>query len=172
MKIVDHSGKVFGELLVLSKDVELTKKNKRAHYLCRCLRCGNEKVMSGDNVRRQKTCGCGQGNERISLESYLINCARGRAKQRNIEFTITEKDVEWNTYCPLLGMKLYYRDRFNPKREGSYRENSASLDRIDSSKGYIPGNVWVISTKANRIKNNSTFDDMKTIVENWQKFIE
>ena len=69
-------------------------------------------------------------------------------------------------------MKLYYRDRFNPKREGRYRENSASLDRIDSSRGYVPGNVWVISTKSNRIKNNSTFNDMKKLVENWQKIIE
>jgi hypothetical protein len=171
MRGVDHSGKQFGSLLVISKDLELTKKTKRGHYLCECLKCGNKKILPGDNILKQKTCGCGQGNERVSIERYLINCARGRAKQRKIEFTITEKDIEWNKYCPLLGMELYYRDRFNPKKEGSYRENSASLDRIDSSKGYVPGNVWVISTKANRLKNNATLDDMKVLVENWQKLI-
>lgn len=172
MKVVDHSGKTFGELVVISKNIEMTKKYKRGYYLCKCLRCGNEKLMSANNMKRQQTCGCGQGTERVSLERYLINCARSRAKQRNIEFTITENDIKLNTHCPLLGVELYYRDRFNPKREGSYRDNSASIDRIDSSKGYVPGNVWIISTKANRIKNNSTFDDMKTLVENWQKIIE
>mgnify|MGYP007075817688 CR=1 FL=1 len=40
-----------------------------------------------------------------------------------------------------------------------------SLDRIDSSKGYIKGNVWVISLRANRIKNDSTPQELRLIAD-------
>lgn len=43
-----------------------------------------------------------------------------------------------------------------------------SVDRIDSGKGYIKGNVWVISRKANVMKNNATFKELKEFAE-WVK---
>jgi len=43
-------------------------------------------------------------------------------------------------------------------------ENSPSLDRIDNSKGYVPGNIAVISMRANMIKNNATLAELKAIV--------
>ena len=47
--------------------------------------------------------------------------------------------------------------------------NSASLDRIDSTKGYIKGNLQIISFRANTVKNNLTLDEMKMIVSNWER---
>jgi hypothetical protein len=40
-----------------------------------------------------------------------------------------------------------------------------SIDRIDPSKGYTPDNVWLISQRANRIKNDATPEELKLIAE-------
>ncbi len=65
-----------------------------------------------------------------------------------LEFT----DVVWPTHCPALGIELDY----GKKPKGHASDNSPSLDRLDSSRGYVKGNVLVVSCLANRIKNSST----------------
>ena len=47
--------------------------------------------------------------------------------------------------CPLTRVKFNYE----PKHQ-----DNLSLDRVDNSKGYIKGNVWFITTWANRAKND------------------
>ena len=68
--------------------------------------------------------------------------------------------------CPLLGIELVYA-RYDGRRPDNY----ATLDRKDSSYGYESWNIQVISCKANTIKNNSTLEEMKMIVENWSKLV-
>lgn len=92
----------------------------------------------------------------------MLNRARARAKQNGLEFNLEEGDIEIPTHCPLLGIELYIAEG-----RKSVKDNSASLDRIDSDKGYIKGNVWVISHKANTIKSNATLLEMMTLVQNW-----
>ena len=46
---------------------------------------------------------------------------------------------------------------------GSIKDNSASIDRFDTTAGYIKGNVWIISDKANRMKSNATIEEIKKI---------
>jgi len=36
------------------------------------------------------------------------------------------------------------------------------------SKGYVKGNVWVISHRANTMKSNADLDEMIMFVENWK----
>lgn len=79
--------------------------------------------------------------------------ARRNAKTRNLEFTISKKDIEIPNCCPVFGTTW------------GEQEYAPSLDRIDNSKGYIPGNILVVSWRANRIKNDSTLDELKAIVE-------
>jgi len=68
------------------------------------------------------------------------------------------EDIVWNTHCPILGIELdYFAD--------SRAENSPSFDRIDSSLGYIKGNVIIISWRANRIKNDGTVEEHQKIVD-------
>lgn len=97
----------------------------------------------------------------------LLYTAKYRAKKFGVEFSITEKDFAPVTHCPLLGVRLNFSIR---KRGAHY--NSPTIDRIDSNLGYVPGNVWVISGKANRIKNNATLREFETIYRNWKKFEE
>ena len=92
----------------------------------------------------------------------LFKHAKGRAKKRNIPFSITKEDIFIPTLCPLLGIALFIGD-------GRVCDNSPTLDRIDSTKGYIKGNIQTISYKANRMKSNSTFEEFQTIYKNWKR---
>lgn len=57
-------------------------------------------------------------------------------------------------YCPVLGIKLNYD---GTGKEGySHKDNSPSIDRIDSSKGYTMKNIAIISWRANRLKSDGT----------------
>ena len=84
--------------------------------------------------------------------SVLLNSARQRAKHHHVPCTITEADIHIPKYCPVLGIRLVFRLRAGQKN----RWNSPSLGRILPKRGYIPGNVIVVSELANRIKTNAT----------------
>lgn len=88
--------------------------------------------------------------------------AKKRAKENGFEFSITPDDIVIPEICPLLQIPIF-------RNVGVLGGNSPSLDRIDSSRGYISGNVWVISHRANAIKNNSTIKEMKMLLKNWEK---
>ena len=85
--------------------------------------------------------------------------ARNRAKRKGIEFNIDEADITIPEICPLLEIPIEYGTKSNYDR-------SPSLDRIDNTKGYIKGNVWVISQKANAMKNSATFEELKIFSTN------
>lgn len=89
----------------------------------------------------------------------MFAAAKKRAKIKGVEFSITQNDVCVPETCPLLGVPLLQCKK-------CLGPNSPSLDRIDPSKGYVPGNVWVISYRANAAKSNLTLSELKTLVEN------
>lgn len=64
--------------------------------------------------------------------------------------------------CPLLNIKLTY-ESFT----GNTPDNYATLDKIDPNKGYVEGNVQIVSFRANTLKNNATLEELKLIVQNW-----
>jgi hypothetical protein len=88
----------------------------------------------------------------------MLTKARATAKARGLEFTITYTDLDWPTFCPVLGIELAYRGR------GERRDDYPSFDRLDPSKGYLPGNVRVISWRANRIKWNCTVAELEAVL--------
>ena len=86
-------------------------------------------------------------------------CRRG-AKYNAWEFTITEDDLDWPTHCPVLPwIELHY--------PGHYRHDpaGASLDRIDHEKGYVPGNVRVISLRANLLRKDMTYQELRALAD-------
>lgn len=86
---------------------------------------------------------------------------KSSAKKRNIDFNLSLTDLNNLSFpltCPILGIPL----KFN---NGQLQDNSYSIDRIDSSKGYEIDNIIVISWKANRLKNNATNTELKLISE-------
>jgi len=79
---------------------------------------------------------------------------KSKAKARGIAFTIGPDDFSWPSHCPALGIQL------NP---GGFRDNSPSFDRIDPRYGYVPGNVVVVSMRANRIKSDASVAELQAI---------
>lgn len=84
---------------------------------------------------------------------------KANSVRRGIDFTVDFCDVEFPTHCPVFGIELdYFTDQ-------GFQDNSPSFDRIDTTKGYIKGNVSIISMKANRIKNNGTAKEHRLIAD-------
>lgn len=91
-----------------------------------------------------------------SPAAYLYRIAKYRAKKKNIEFSISIEDVVIPSHCPILGIEL----TMHADGTAGGKNNSYSLDRIDSSKGYVKGNVQVISYLANSMKRNATQEQL------------
>lgn len=86
--------------------------------------------------------------------------AKRRAKEINIPFNLTPEDFDMPTHCPILGIKLCLTHS-----PGGPKDDAPSLDRIVPSVGYVKGNVIVISQRANRIKNDSSIEELKKVVD-------
>jgi hypothetical protein len=72
-----------------------------------------------------------------------------------MEFGITVSDLVIPDVCPALGIHM----NMNSGRPGAY-DNSPSLDRMDSTRGYTKDNIHVISQAANRMKGNATREQL------------
>ena len=88
--------------------------------------------------------------------------AKRRSSKKDIDFSITIDDIKIPKKCPLLELELSYSDF-------GIRYNSPSLDRKDSNKGYTKENIWVISSRANILKNNSNTKELELLVRNLKK---
>ncbi len=80
---------------------------------------------------------------------------RERARKSGLEFNISVDDIVVPTHCPILGIELTHS-----LGRGQLQTNS-SVDRIDPTKGYVKGNIQVISRKANTMKSNATNEELK-----------
>jgi len=89
---------------------------------------------------------------------WLYSIAKSRAKKKGMDFTISVEDIVIPDVCPILGLKL-------KPSNNKVAPSSPTLDRVDPSKGYVYGNVRVISHKANNYKRDMTLDVIKSLVK-------
>lgn len=85
----------------------------------------------------------------------MLSNARHRARRDGFPCTITLEDIDIPTHCPVLGRMLHI---FEGKQGG--RDDSPSLDKVIPSLGYVPGNILVVSSKANRLKNQLSTEQL------------
>lgn len=97
-------------------------------------------------------------------ERTMLRGAVQRAKQGGYACTITEIDIFIPECCPLLGIKLQ-----RGTGKGRVLPNSPTLDKIIPALGYVPGNVMVISHRANSIKRDATLEELQALVQNWER---
>ena len=81
---------------------------------------------------------------------YLWKYAKARAKNDSMEFDLELTDIVIPEVCPYMKTPFVMRDK----------QLAASLDRVDSSRGYTKDNIRVISYRANRMKNNATEQEL------------
>jgi hypothetical protein len=101
-----------------------------------------------------------QWREKNPTRETFLN-TKSRAKVHGTPFSIKFEEIFWPTLCPVFGTKLSYDKGYKGSKK--IRDTQATLDRWDNSKGYILGNVFVISHKANRLKGNMDHDDMMAL---------
>jgi len=93
------------------------------------------------------------------------------ATKRGLEFNITQ-EYAWNLFlhqnrqCAMsgIGLKMIIREGCKSNNVSLMKDDVkdiASLDRIDSSKGYIEGNVQWVSRRLNMMKRDSTEANFK-----------
>jgi hypothetical protein len=102
----------------------------------------------------------------IGVKTNKMICgARKRAKEKQVAFDIDHAYIRSivPSHCPVLGVELDWSVMRGPNI--GPLPNSPSLDRIDPSKGYIKGNVWIISHRANSIKNDASHEELKLVTE-------
>jgi hypothetical protein len=167
-----------------NKELEITEFYKQYHkskgktyYSSYCKPCDREKSkqikdspeykskqnekrrlkLKTDPKHREKVNAQKRKSYRNNPAKTLLNRAKARASRKGYEFNLELEDITIPETCPLLGYKL----EMGSKNDYSH---SPSLDRIDPTKGYIKGNVWVISTKANTIKSNLLLSELKEVI--------
>jgi hypothetical protein len=93
---------------------------------------------------------------------HTLSQAKRRAIKDGREFDITLEDLlPLPTVCPVFGTVLNYTGT----QARGFVDNSPSIDRIDSSKGYIKGNVQIISWRANRVKSDASIEELEAVIK-------
>lgn len=169
-------GKTFGRLTIEKEYRSSCKK----YVLCECsCSCGGRtKSTRRNEITSGKTqsCGCirreivnAKNRERFdpnaiskSVEYKMLARAKSRAKKNNLPFNLELDDIVIPDVCPLLGIPLKSNtDKTSP--------NNPSLDKIIPEKGYVKGNIWVVSLRANKLKNDASLQELELLVENLKK---
>lgn len=84
-----------------------------------------------------------------------------RAKQQGLEFDLEWTDIIPPTHCPVFGIEL----DLNPPGKAYGIPNAPSVDRKNNSRGYVKGNVVVISNRANLLKKDGTVDEIRRLLK-------
>lgn len=159
----DCTGIRYGKLLVIERvaaaDVGPTAQG--FHWRCQC-DCGNVVVKPTHHLFQGRVKSCGCSHQRTGADHCMWtgtgelsgnhwSSIQGKARERGIEVTITKEDA-WNLFiqqgrsCALSGLPIAFAKTGKLKR-------TASLDRIDSSRGYELGNVQWLHKDVNWMKN-------------------
>ena len=111
--------------------------------------------------------------KRANPESYqlsnMVGKSKIRAKEKNLAHNIDVKylrSLGLPSHCPYLGIKLRWKAQCGLGVKGGAFPDSPSIDRIDSSKGYVKGNVIIVSHRANAIKHNANEQELYKIAHN------
>jgi hypothetical protein len=135
--------------------------------ICSACRARKRMLTDGDRLRayQQRYRNRNRERERVRLRAFyaktktrqMVRAAKWRAQCSGVPFDITEHDVAIPMFCPVLGIHI-------EQASGRQNPNSPSLDKIIPERGYVRGNVRVVSARANTLKRDGTLEEFKAIV--------
>ncbi len=172
----DLTGKQVGRLTVTDKASNSFDRKGCVVSRWNCLcECGNTcivyevRLMPESKTPPTNSCGCLQKESGYKKKSshgrsynpeyVMYTRAKRNATSRGREFNLSVDDLPIPDICPLLGIEI-------KKGKGKLCDASPSVDRKDNTKGYVKGNVWVISNQANRIKSNASIEELELLLKN------
>lgn len=133
-------------------------KNREGYYVGEtdreCTSCGDIFPKTSKTVTLCNVCNSNRVKGQ-SEELKMFRRVKTRATERGIAFDLTMEDIVIPSHCPILGVEL----KAHRGRSGG-SPNSPALDRIDNTKGYIKGNVMVMSHLANMMKSSATDEQL------------
>ena len=149
-------GQTFDQLTIEGFVKEHFDGRPRRLALCRCS-CGQQTKVRPELLPLNKTnsCGCQPGGNWQGigdLSPQMVNTIKRGAATRGLVFDVGIGFL-WNLFvqqegrCTLTGLTIHFKTRKEAER-------TASLDRIDSAKGYTENNVQWVHKVANLMKWN------------------
>lgn len=157
---LDLIGKRFGKLVVINRDETTEYKDRVSRWNCLC-DCGKNKIIRARSLLDggTKSCGCiWKKSKYEDISGQYFSHIKIGAKKRNLEFDLKIKDI-WDLYvkqnkkCALSGVDILF-DKVRGK-------TTASLDRIDSSKGYTINNVQWVHKDINQMKSDRSIEGFR-----------
>lgn len=173
-------GDVFGEWTII--DSYPCRIGKNVSYKCQC-RCSEVAYVRRNMLSTGKSTKCRKCSSNHlykglqSLSGTYYSSLKYNANKRGIEFNVSIEYlysvfIKQAEKCALSAMDIIL-DRNITGRSKGMGVQTASLDRIDSSKGYIEGNVQWVHKDINFMKQSYSeeyFKELcKKIVENDNK---
>ena len=160
-------GDCYGDWKVLTED--WYDKEKNASLVKVQCKCCFEKVIRKYTITKGISSKCKKcmGKENFTgyedLGGYYLGQLRGSAKKRNLDWKVSPEYLwklfeEQNFKCALTGDILNLSRTIDSKT----KTQTASLDRIDNSKGYVEGNVRWIHKVINQMRSNRTDEEFKS----------
>jgi len=147
---IDLTGEKFGKLMV----IKYSYSNRAGSIFWECLcECGKTTTVRASGLRNYiKSCGCLKDRSYGEMGKSYFSRTQYGAATRDIEFKVSHQYIlglfrKQNGKCALSGVEIKFNGR-------SKRETTASLDRIDSSQGYIEGNVQWVHKRINYLKRD------------------
>jgi hypothetical protein len=170
-------------------DKTIIRKKQKPYLKCRCA-CGLEKEVSLGSMKGGQSHRCSScAGKRITLPEGFTNSWKGtvinglnrtmfshiksKARERSLNFEVTQEFLadliaKQNYKCALSGLEITLSLKIkNGNSDFSYI--TASLDRVDSKKGYTEDNVQWVHKDINKMKmayDNQYFIDMCKLIAN------
>ena len=167
--LIDETGNRYGKLVVVH---QVSDERRGAYWLCKC-DCGNEKIVSGTNLRGGYTSSCGCFLKSLPVGGAAFNAVYENIKRgairRGLALDLTKEQVR------ILSKKQCHYCGCPPKQvsksygRGDFIYNG--LDRIDNAKGYSLENVVPCCKKCNFAKNTMSINVFREwIVSTYKHF--
>lgn len=159
----DLTGKTFGHLYVIG--VADVSRNGHYRYHVRCS-CSTEKTILGTHLIQGNTthCGCSKGKPRHWKGSGSVSATYFNSVKRGAEGGKGRKPISFDISIDYIADLLDEQQKGKCALTGldiSVKDKTASLDRIDSSLGYIKDNVQWLHKDVNMMKRHYSQDYFK-----------